>query len=301
MAPSKESGALRDLFLEIGAAFPKDGNPYLSRVIYDQVHTAASEVPGVSYESTVAGGRPALWLRPKGASTQHVILFMHGGGYSFGSPNGHRKLAAHLAKACNCLALSVDYRLTPEVAFPVPVDDCIAAYKWLLDQGFQGKNVVTAGDSCGGSLSVTVPLGARQKGYPKNGAIVSLSPSYDHTCASDSMQENEENDVLNSKPFIDMLGDRYVAGGHSREDPMVSPIFADLKDLPPMWISCAGYDMLRDDGTRMAQKAQDQGVDVVCEVHEGQQHVFEFMAGKAPEADESLRKIGEWVRKTIGC
>ena len=268
--------------------------------ISDQVHKAAAEAPGVSYESIIAAERPALWIVPQNASKKHVVLFMHGGGYSFGSPNGHRKLAAHLAKACNCVSLSVDYRLTPEHPFPAPVDDCVNAYKWLLDQGYDAANIVVAGDSCGGGLSTSVPLAAVERGLPNPAAAVSLSPWYDLTASEGTMITNDQNDVLNTKEFVKVIADRFVAGGTSKEHPLVSPLFADLSGLCPTWISCGGYDMLCDQGERLAEKAKKQGVEIVLEVHEGQQHVMEFMAGNAPEADESLKRIGEWVRKKIG-
>jgi acetyl esterase/lipase len=111
MAPSKESEALGEWFKTFAANAPADGDPFITRCIYDTVHTVAAEAPGVTYESITAAGLPCLWISPQSASKQHVILFMHGGGFSFGSPTGHRKLAAHLAKACNCMSLSVEYRL----------------------------------------------------------------------------------------------------------------------------------------------------------------------------------------------
>lgn len=301
MPPSKESQALAELYKTLGPQFPQDDNHFLARCVYDQVHTAAAEAPGVSYETTTVAGRPCIWIRPEKASSKHVMLFMHGGGYSFGSPNGHRKMSAHLAKACNCLALSVDYRLAPEHPYPAAIDDCMNVYKWLLDQGFKPENIVTAGDSCGGGLSSSVPLAARQRGLPLPGACVALSPWYDMTNSIDSMQRNSEVDVLQTKAFVDTLADRYTAGDASlKKDPILSPTYGDLKGLPPHWISCGGYDMLLDAGTEFAEKAKKAGVEVVLEVWEGQQHVFEFMAGKAPEADESIRKIGEWVRRKIG-
>ena len=180
------------------------------------------------------------------------------------------------------------------------MDDCVDGYKALLDQGFKPEHIVVAGDSCGGGLSTSVPLAAIQRGLPKPAASISLSPWYDLTGSGASMTENAENDVLNTVPFVEVIANRYVAGGTSREHPLVSPLFADLKDLPPHWISCGGYDMLRDQGVALADKAKKAGVEVVLEVHEGQQHVMEFMAGNAPEADGSLRRIGEWVRKKIG-
>lgn len=226
---------------------------------------------------------------------------MHGGGFSFGSSNGHRKLTAHLAKAANVPALSVDYRMAPKYPYPTPLNDCMNAYQWLLDQGYPAQNIVVAGDSCGGGLSASVPLAAIQRGLPVPGAAVSLSPWYDLTNSGESFKTNETNDVLSNKDFVDMLAERYTAGDKSLlKDPLVSPLFGDLKGLPPTWISAAGHDALLDNATRFADKAKEAGVDVVLEVHEGQQHVFELMVGTAPEADKSVKDIGEWVRKKIG-
>lgn len=174
------------------------------------------------------------------------------------------------------------------------------AYKWLLDNGYSAENIIFAGDSAGGSLATGVPLAAMARGLPKPAASVALSPCYDLTHVGETMKTNADNDVLNGMEFCTMLADRYTAGKVAKDDPMVSPIFADLKDLPPQWISCGGHDMLLDNGTRLAEKAKAAGVEVVLEVHEGQQHVMEFMAGKAPEADDSIARIGEWASKKIG-
>lgn len=211
-------------------------------------------------------------------------------------------MAAHLAKASNCLALSVDYRRSPEHQFPAALDDCVAAYDWLLKQGFDAKNIITCGDSCGGGLSTTVPLAAIQKGLPSPAAAVSISPWYDMTGSGESMKTNAENDVLNTAPFVAALAKRY-APNESLKHELLSPIFADkerLAKLPPHWISAGGYDMLLDNAIRFADRLKEAGVEVVLQVHEGQQHVMEFMAGKAPEADQSIKDIGEWVNKKIG-
>ncbi|GIZ46978.1 hypothetical protein CKM354_001008000 [Cercospora kikuchii] len=302
MAPSKESEALSDLFKIIASKFPRDGDPFLSRAVYDNVHKAAAECPGVTYgdEDDVAG-RPALWVRPMGATPNKVMLFMHGGGYSFGSPNSHRKLTAHLAKACNVNALSIDYRMTPEHPYPAPLDDCVNAYKWLLDKGYAADSIVLAGDSCGGGLVSAVPLEARKHGLPLPGASVAMSPWYDLTLGSDSLARNKEKDVLGTKEFVNMLADLYTNGNQElRKDPVLSPLFGDLQGLNPHWISVAGHDTLLDDGIRFAEKAKKAGVEVHLVEAEGQQHVFEFLAGKAPEADESIKNIGEWVKQKIG-
>ena len=118
------------------------------------------------------------------------------------------------------------------------------------------------------------------------------------------MDSNKDVDFINTAPFVKMLSDRYVEGsGYDKADPLISPLFAseeDLRKLPPTWLSIAGCDMLRDHGERMGEKLKAQGVEVVVEVHEGQQHVMEFLAGAAPEADGSFERIAEWLRRKIG-
>ncbi|EMC93385.1 hypothetical protein BAUCODRAFT_239045 [Baudoinia panamericana UAMH 10762] len=307
MTPSKESGVLTDLFRRISAHSPTTENIYLERVLYDQVESVATEVPDTSYEDITLPGehhRPAKWIMPLSASSKHAILFMHGGGYTFGSLTSHRKLAAHLAKACNTWALMVDYRLAPESPFPAAIDDCVNAYRWLLDQGFEGKHIVTAGDSCGGGLATSVPLKIARDGLPAPGAAVSLSPWYDTVGqTSESLKTNADNDVLNTVENMAKLRERYTKNGADPNDPLISALYAadnELSGLPPHWISAAGYDMLRSDSTRMANKLKQAGVEVILKVHDAQQHVFEFMAGRAPEADQSIDEIGKWVRGKIG-
>lgn len=289
---------------------PEDDNAFLARVVYDQLTTIACEASDVTYEDislpSEAGNYrgPAKWVKPLQASKDRVLLFMHGGGYNFGSLTSHRMLCAHLAKACNSLALMVDYRLTPEAPYPAALDDCVAAYKWLLDQGFRAENIVTIGDSCGGGLATTVPLKAIRDGLPRPGAAVAMSPWTDMVGQdSESLKANAQNDALSTTEGIGKLAKRYCQGGASFDDPLISPIYIDeteLKKLPPHWISCAGYDLLLNDGTRMAEKLDKAGVEVVLKIHEGQQHVMEFMTSTAPESDQSIKDIGQWVRKKIG-
>ncbi|KAK5738337.1 hypothetical protein LTR17_006056 [Elasticomyces elasticus] len=291
MAPSKESELLANTWRTITANNPTTtDNPTLERLVYDHISTASSEPTEVTYEdiSIDANHRgPAKWVKPIKASPAHVLLFCHGGGYSFGSLDSHH------------------YRLTPEHSAPAALDDCVSGYRWLLDQGFEAKKIVIIGDSCGGGLATTVPLKAIRDGLPSPGAAVALSPWTDVQCeTSPSLTSEPMHDVLGAKGMDGMytIRDRYCKGSNPT-DPVISPVYAsdeELKTLPPHWISIAGYDMLRDDGTRMAERLQKAGVETVVKTAEGMQHVFEFMAGRAPEADDSIKAIGEWVRKQIG-
>jgi len=184
--------------------------------------------------------------------------------------------------------------------FPAAIEDGVAIYRWLLSHGYKAEQIVMAGDSAGGALVTSVPLASIKQGLAVPGAAVSLAPWCDLTNSGESIISNSEHDTISSKAVLDMLADRFAAGA-SKDDALMSPLFADnLHEMPPTWISCGGYDTLRDNGERLAEKASKAGAEVVLEVHEGQQHVFEFMVGRAPEADDSVKRIGEWVRGKIG-
>lgn len=226
----------------------------------------------------------------------------------FGSPNGHRKLTAHLAAQCGAPSLSVDYRLAPENKYPASLDDCVAAYKYLLDSGYPANKIIVAGDSCGGGLSTSVPLAAIRDGLPVPAASVSLSPWYDLTSQEGgTFDTNKNNDALGTAEFVAKLAKWYVDGnnvGAKTSDPVISPLKASDKDLAkvsPHWISCGGHDILRDHGERMAERLKGLGVETTLEVHAGQQHVMEFMAGHAPEAIKSLKDIGVWAKSKVGA
>jgi epsilon-lactone hydrolase len=202
----------------------------------------------------------------------------------------------------------VDYRLTPEHPYPAALDDCVHAFRWLTDiqYGYKPHQIVVVGDSCGGGLSATVPLKIARNGWKGAGAAVSLSPWYD--CVSQesaSLKTNMGKDALGSTDNLHVLEKMCTDEGKAAkaDDPLISALYAsdeELKKLPPTYISCGGCDMLLDDGTRFAEKLKKVGVDHVLKVAEGEQHVFEFKAGRDDVANASIKAIGEWVRKKIG-
>lgn len=298
MPPSEASQALADMYRELKASVRPDFDNFVLRALSDGTWKVGAEALGVTYEESTIAGCPCIWARPEGASTNHILLYMHGGGFTLGSSLcGHRKLFAHLTKACNAQGVAVEYRQTPEHPYPAALDDSFNAYKALLDEGFAPEKIILGGDSAGGGLTAAMSLRAMREGLPKPAACIALSPWYDLTCSGQSYETNASSDALNAKPFVQMMADRYTAGKVSADDPSVSPLFADLTNLPPTWISVAGADIIADDGRRFAEKAKKASVEIVLEEHEGQQHVFEFMAGKAPEADGSLKRAGDWARK----
>jgi epsilon-lactone hydrolase len=242
---------------------------------------------------------PALWAVPHGCKQDRVLLCLHGGGCVTGSRFSHRKLYAHIAKAVGCRALIPDYARAPEHQHPSQVDECLKIYRWLLDQGIEAGHVATVGDSAGGNLCTTVVLAARARGLPLPAAVMPLSPWYDMEATAPSFETNAKVERLISREMsLNMSG--MFLGSASPRDPLANPLHADFKGFPPLYIQVGGYEAIMDDSTRLADKAKAAGVEVRCEVFPEMQHVFQFMAGKAPEADAAIAKLAAWVKPKLG-
>jgi acetyl esterase/lipase len=263
-----------------------------------------AEPGGVDYREADANGVRVLWAEPHGAPADVVLMCLHGGGFVGGSIYTHRKMFAHLAKAAGIRSVSVDYRRTPEHQYPAPLDDAVAVYRWLLDSaGIDAGHIAFVGDSAGGGLAVTTTLRARAEARPAPAALLLLSPWVDLAATGQSLATNRGTDVLfgGATPMdIDGLLAMFLPTGASRTDPLVSPLYADLTGLPPVYLQVGGAEMLVDDSRAFAQRAGIAGVDVRLDVFDGQQHTFQMMAGRAPEADEAVERLAAWVRSRLG-
>jgi epsilon-lactone hydrolase len=263
-----------------------------------------AEPGGVDYIEIEADGVRALWAEPHGAVADRVLLCLHGGGFIGGSIYTQRKMFAHLAKVVGVRALSVDYRRTPEYQYPAPQDDAMTAYSWLLDTvGIAAQHIALAGDSAGAGLAVTTALRARAEGRPLPVALILLSPWVDLAATAPSMVTNRDSDVLFGGPTPmngEALVSKLLPASMDRKDPLVSPLYADLSRLPPAYAQVGGAEMLLHDARRFAERAWAAGVKVELEVFDDQQHTFQMMAGRAPEADEAIVRLSEWVRPHLG-
>jgi len=259
----------------------------------------AAEPRGIDYIETEVGGVPALWAAPKGCAEDRVVLCAHGGGFMTGSMYSHRKFFGHLAKAIGCRALISDYRRSPEHAFPAALDDMVAAYRWLLDQGLEANHIALAGDSSGGGLIIASQLRARDVGLPMPAASLPISPWLDMAVTGESIASNFGKDALFTKEMIQGLA-RALLGDADPRDPFASPLYADLSGFAPVYIQVGGDEMIRDDSVRIAERAKKAGVDVRLDVFPGQQHTFQMAAGRAPLADEAIRRMADWVRPKLG-
>lgn len=299
---SRESEALKTQYRDWTAALAAKPEMPLDelRVMFEHSGDVTAEPGGVDYIEVDAGGVPALWAAPKGCAEDRVALCFHGGGYVTGSMYTHRKLYGHLAKAVGCRALIPHYRRAPEHVHPGPVDDAVAAYRWLLSERIAPDHIAFAGDSAGGALAVTALLRAREYNLPMPAATMPLSPWVDMEITGETLVSNRERDVLVQKEVVEMMAGTFLGDGGNRKDPLANPLYADLKGLPPMYIQVGGDETLLDDSRRLAERARQAGVDVRLEVFPEMQHVFHFAAGHAPEADDAIRKLALWVRPKLG-
>ncbi|HEY2532347.1 MAG TPA: alpha/beta hydrolase, partial [Xanthobacteraceae bacterium] len=268
--------------------------------VFEHWGDVTAEPGGVDYIEVDAGGVPALWAVPKGCAQDRAVLCLHGGGYVTSSMYTHRKMYGHLAKAIGCRALIPHYRRAPEHVHPAPVDDTVTAYKWLLDQGIAPSHIALAGDSAGGALAVTTLLRARERNLPTPAATMPLSPWVDMEITGESLATNREKDVLVQKEVVEMMAATFLGDGGNRRDPLANPLYADLGGLPPMYIQVGGDETLLDDSRRLTDRAKAAGVDVRLEIFPEMQHVFHFAAGNAPEADDAIHKLADWVRPKLG-
>jgi epsilon-lactone hydrolase len=296
--PSKQSEAVRRHW---EAARRAATQPADERPDDESWGDLTAEPREVDYLETEAGGRPAMWAVPKDGSPDRVLLSIHGGGFVGGSIYTHRKMFGHLAKATGARALIVDYRLLPEGGlYPVPAEEVEAAYRWLLDQGTAAGHVAFAGDSVGGWLAVAVQLRARDHGLPLPAAAVLMSPAVDMEVNGESYDTNQGKDPVFGRDFVRGLIGGFLGGGADPRDPLVNPLYADLTGLGPLYIQVGEDEALLDDARLLDEHARKAGVDVRLDVFPGMLHTFQMAAGRAPEADDAIRRMADWVRPKLG-
>jgi acetyl esterase/lipase len=299
---SRQAEELNKLYREWVAAL--QANPEMPldqlRHMFEQWERITGEPGGVDYIETNAGGVPAMWAVPKTCREDRVLLCAHGGGYVVGSMYTHRKIYAHAAKAIGCRALIVHYGRAPENIHPGPVNDMAKSYKWLLDQGVRPRHIALIGDSAGGGLAVTTILRAREQGLPLPAATMPLSPWLDMEATGETFETNAARDLIVTRDIIQMMADTFLGADGNRQDPLANPLRADLVGLPPMYIQTGADETLLDDSRNLADLARRAGVDVTLEIVPEMQHVFQFLAGTAPEGDAAIRHLADWVRPKLG-
>jgi epsilon-lactone hydrolase len=233
------------------------------------------------------------WLVPETTATA-TILYLHGGGYYFGSPRSHRAIAFGLATRANARVFSLDYRLAPEHRFPAALDDSLAAYRRLLADDVPAQSIVLVGDSAGGGLALATLLALRDAAEPLPAAAVLFSPWTDLTCSGESMRTNEGRDPMYHASIFPRVAAQYLGTADAR-NPYASPLFGELKNLPPLLIQVGDTELLLDDSTRVATKARAAGVDVEVQIWRNVPHIFQIWTPFMPEAREALSRAAAFI------
>jgi len=243
--------------------------------------------------------RPAVLVEPEGQSRPGTILYFHGGSFILGSPQTAMGLTAGLVNRTGYRAISLDYRLAPEHPFPAAIQDGVAAYRSLLEDGLSAGSIVFAGDSAGGGLTVTTTLAARDAGLPVPAALVAFSPGLDHTRSGASMQSKEELDPFFTREGMGRTGALYLAGQDPHQ-PLTAPaVYAGLSGFPPMLLQVGTNEMLLDDSVRLAERAREADVDVILDVTAGVPHVFQAFIGQIDEADHALARAALFISQHL--
>ncbi|MFJ7975776.1 alpha/beta hydrolase [Peribacillus sp. NPDC096379] len=235
------------------------------------------------------------WISLKDASSDSVVINIHGGAYVMGSAYAARGTAITLATLSRSRVISIDYRLAPENPFPAALDDVLAVYRALLDKGISSSKIVLYGESAGGGLVLAVILMLRDFGKDQPAAVICSSPWADLTNSGGSHTWEIEN-----KDFTltteDLNGQAFMyAGGESLTNPYISPIFADFSNVPPLLIYAGTNEILLNDSISLAERATQAGVEVTIRVVDNMPHCFTAMTGLFEEADQAMTEIAEFI------
>jgi len=244
-------------------------------------------------EKLRAGGVPAEWIAAAGARADRAILYLHGGGFRMGSIDSHRELMQRLSGAAGARVLGIDYRLTPEHAFPAPVDDALSAYRWLLDIGVRPGCIALAGDSAGGGLVLSCMFAARAANLELPCAAYLMSPWTDLAATGATFVSRAGVDPLHQRPMILNMAKAYLGLSGDPLDPLASPLYGDLEGLPPLLIQCGDHETILDDSVRFAERARKAGAVVELEVYPSMIHVFQAF-GELNAARRAVAAAGKF-------
>jgi acetyl esterase/lipase len=233
------------------------------------------------------------WLEPPGADGP-VLLYFHGGGFTFGSIRTHGVLIGALARAAQARTFALEYRLGPEHPAPAAQEDAIAAYHYLLAEGIPPGRIVLAGDSAGGTMVLNTLIALRDAGLPLPAAGVAISPWVDLACSGPSFETNAPFDFV-SKEHCLLAATNYLNGLDPRR-PDISPLFAELAGLPPLLVHAGEAEVLVDQIRAFVTHAKSAGVDVQFAVYPDMVHVWHLMREATPDAQKAIDEIAAFVR-----
>jgi len=273
-------------------------NVHLLRRRWNKLSRILWTASGVKVERTEVCGLKSEWLVPNQAPERKVLLYLHGGAYIMGACVTHRQFVSHLARAAGVRTLLPEYRLAPEHPYPAAVEDAVGLYRALLADGYAAEDIVIAGDSAGGGLTMATLLSLRDAGDPLPAAACLLSPWLDLEGTGETMHTNARRDPW-FKPEDMRSVASYYCEEHQLRDPLVSPVHGDLSGLPPICIQVGADEILLSDSTRAAEMIKAADGEVAIETWPGMWHVFQMFLCFMPESRSAIAKLGEYISNVL--
>ena len=283
---------------EIIAARPRASEIAQMRIDADERAKAFPLPADVTVQPVNANGVKAEWTSTPGADPSSVILYLHGGGYVICSLNSHRHLVAEAGRSAGTRTLAIDYRLAPEHPFPAPVEDTVAAYRFLLESGIRPNRIALAGDSAGGGLVVGAMLAIREAGLPLPACGWCISPWVDMEALGRSFVDRAQSDPTVQKETIQMMAQWYLGGADPRH-PHVAPIYGDLRGLPPLLIQVGAVETLLDDSLALARKAGIDDVLVDLQIWPEMIHIWHIFFPMLAAGRRAIASGGAFVRNAL--
>ena len=262
----------------------------------DEVGSVWPAAADVKLEPVDLGGVPGEWSSVAGSDASRVLMFFHGGGYCSGSIRSHRRLVTEAGRSAGIRTLAVGYRLAPEHPFPAAMEDAVTAWHFLCRQGIAARHIAIGGDSAGGGLAVVLNNRLRDADEELPGCMWLVSPWTDLTMSGSTLLTKDDVDPIIHKGYLGELADAYVPPGMDRKDPRVSPLYADLKGLPPMLVQVGSAETLLEDATRFAAAAGAADVSVTLEIWPHMIHAWPMWNAGLKPGRSALAHAGAFMR-----
>ena len=297
-----EIAAFKRRWLEQMAAMGDAPPPSIEqqRAAFDAEHGAVPPADGCAIEPIDDGRVRGERIIPANADRGKALLYHHGGGHGFGSSLSHRHLVSRLASAAGVVAYNMDYALAPERPFPAGLDDAASAWSFVRSEGFAPGDIVVGGESAGGNLTLALLLRLREKDGERPAGAYLLSPWLDLTQSGDAYEARGRHDPMIARPVLQMMADLYRADTPA-EDPLVSPLFADMAGLPPLMLQVGADEVLLGDSTRLAHRAALAGVDVSLRVWPEMVHAWPLFHHVLPDAGgAAIAEAAQWIAGRLG-
>jgi epsilon-lactone hydrolase len=265
----------------------------------DEVGSVWQVADDVVLETVNCDGVPGEWSLAPGSDSSRVLIFFHGGGYCSGSILSHRRMVTEAGRAARMRTLAIGYRLAPEHPYPAAHEDAMRAWRFVRGQGIRADHIAVGGDSAGGNLSITLINSLRTADEPLPACAWLISPWTDLTMSGTTLDTKDAVDPIIHKGYLRELADAYVPAAVDRKDPLISPLFADLRGFPPMLIQVGSAETLLSDAVRFAAAAGSADIDVTLEIWPHMIHAWPLWNAGLEDGRRALANAGKFIRAHV--